>query len=195
MAVKLVITVEVVDAWHPEGEPEKDFVAMSINEALPSFNALVASSDLWSRYCVGLLGVGDTYGRSKYFETGQHYIILGSSAEASKNEYQVMKVTIATEMGQTVKQVTTGEVNDQQYYVIGFGVNADDPGIDGAISPNETPDVTPGEHKDSTPGWPIDPEMFKDMMNFMMQTMMMMAMMQVMMSMMGGMTQAFSTVW
>ena len=130
-----------------------------------------------------------------YFGDGQHYIIVGSSAEKSKNEYQKLKVTIATETGQKIKEVITDKVNDEDYFVIGFGVNADDPGIDGTISPNTAPEITTGETEKAAAGWPIDPSIFTDMMNMMVNVMMMIAMMQVMVSMMGGMAQAFSTTW
>ena len=193
MAVKLVITYEVVEAWHPEGEPEADYVARSIDEALPPFPAALFSPS--GVYVVGLLGEGAVVTERRYFSNGQHYIIIGSSAEASKNEYQKFKVTIATETGQKIKEVVTDEVNDGQYFCVGFGVNADDPGIDGPISSNEAPPITPGESKKPEPGWPIDPEMLEKMMNMMVQVMMMMAMMQVMVSMMGGMAQAFSAAW
>ena len=197
MAVKLVITYEVVEAWHPEGEPEVDYVARSINEALPTFTQMLSDptgSQAFKHY-IGLLGVGDVVTEQMYFGNGQHYIIIGSSAEKSKNEYQKLKVTITTETGQKIKEITTNKVNDEDYFCVGFGVNADDPGIDGTISPNETPDITPGENKKPEPGWPIDPSIFTDMMNMMVNMMMMMAMMQMMVGMMGGMAQAFSTAW
>ena len=197
MAVKLVITYEVVEAWHPEGEPEADYVARSIDEALPTFLEMISDPTMAKafKYYIGLLGEDDVVTERMYFGNGQHYIIIGSSAEASKNEYQKFKVTIATETGQKIKEVVTDEVNDGQYFCVGFGVNADDPGIDGPISSNEAPPITPGESKKPEPGWPIDPEMLEKMMNMMVQVMMMMAMMQVMVSMMGGMAQAFSAAW
>jgi len=189
-----VITYEVVEARHPD---VCYAFARSIDEALPTFLEMISDPTMAKafKYYIGLLEEGEVVTERMYFGSGQHYIIVGSSAHADEGDYHKLKVTIATETGQKIKEVVTDKINNETYFVIGFGVNADDPNIDGPISPNEAPPITPGESEKPEPGWPIDPEMLKDMMNFMVQAMMMMAMMQVMVSMMGGMAQAFAAAW
>ena len=182
MAVKLVITYEVIEARHPD---VCYAFARSIDEALPTFLEMISDPTMAKafKYYIGLLEEGEVVTERMYFGSGQHYIIVGSSAHADEGDYHKLKVTIATETGQKIKEVVTDKINNETYFVIGFGVNADDPGIDGIISPNETPGITTGETEKTTAGWPIDPKMFEDMMNFMVQMMMFMAMMQVMMGM------------
>ena len=185
-----MIRYEVVEANLPWLEAE--YVARSIDRPLQKFPDVVYEPTAVN--LIGLLGQGDVVQERRWFASGQHYIIIGSWAFAP-GYYMKFKITISTETGQKIKEVTTDKVNEEQYFVVGFGVNADDPNIDGPISPGESPPITPSESEKPEPGWPIDPKMFEDMMNFMVQAMMMMAMMQAMVGMMGGMAQAFTAAW
>ncbi|MEM1542952.1 MAG: hypothetical protein QXV82_10015 [Ignisphaera sp.] len=159
-------------------------VLRAVDEALPPPEAAVSGP-----YIAGVLRQGEKSSERRSFNTGKHYVIVGvyQSTTATVN---VRIKDIATNKTIKEKTVTT---SNTQYYVIGFGVGVEDPGVDGVIAPGVEPEIETGGSSPSTT-LPIDPNLIKDMMSMMMQMMMMMVMMQMMVGMMRGMAGAFGGV-
>lgn len=159
-------------------------VLRAVDEALPPPATAVSGP-----YIAGILSQGQKSSERRSFNTGKHYVIVGV--------YQSTTATINVRIkdiaaNKTVKERTV-DVSNTQYYVVGFGVGVEDPGIDGVIAPGVEPGIETAGSSPSTT-LPIDPSMIKDMMNMMVQMMMMIVMMQMMVGVMRGMVGAFGGV-
>lgn len=158
-------------------------VLRAVDEALPTPTIAIQGP-----YIAGIVQQGGKASEKRTFAAGPHYVIVG----VTQNTTATIQVRVKTLEGKTIKEKTVS-VTPSQYYVVGFGVNADDPNIDGAIAPGEEPDIEPAESSTSTT-LGIDPKFINDMMSMMMQMMMMVMMMSVMMGMMRGLAGAFGGV-
>ena len=179
------------------------YLGRAIDEALPS--------QFWnqSKYVIGTIwDKGDAVQETVELVEGQHYIVVGTSAEASLGYWHQIKISIIDpSSGAVITSATSGkDVNRSKYYCFYFTLKPSGTGTASTSNPGAT-NVNPGETPSgvSGAGANIGGELstmmeqmrttMGSMVNMMAQVMMMMAMMQMMVGMMGGLASAMGSAF
>ena len=197
--VRVKIRYEVVDT----NDEYLRYLGRAIDEALPS--------QFWqnSKYVVGtILLIGDAYQETVELAEGQHYVIVGTSADPSFGYWHQIKISIIDpNSGAVIASATSGKnVSRSHYYCFYFKVTGVSTGTStvsdsGAtdVNPNEKPEGLEGAGANTGGELSTMMEQMRttmgSMVNMMAQVMMMMAMMQMMVGMMGGLAGAMGTAF
>ena len=197
--VRVKIRYEIVDT----NDEYLRYLGRAIDEALPN--------TFWqqSKYVVGMIiGVGDAVQETVDLAEGQHYIIVGTSADDSLGYWHQIKVSIIDPTSGRVLYAFTSdkEISRNRYMYCGFRIRGVATGTSTVSDTSETtttPDQTPEgvEGAGATTGGELSTMMEQmrttmgSMVNMMAQVMMMMAMMQMMVGMMGGLASAMGTAF
>ena len=194
--VRVKIRYEIVDtndAW-------LRYLGRAIDEALPN--------EFWKqpKYVVGTISEkGDAVQETVDLKEGQHYVIVGTSADPSLGYWHQVKVSVIDpNSGAVIASATSSKsISRTHYFVFYFKVTAIATGTS-TVSDTGTTTTSPGtspegiEGAGATTGGELSTVMEQmrgtmgSMFNMMAQMMMMMAMMQLMVGMMSGLTSAMA---